>query len=212
MPATIKPQPVRNVSPLTGIILAGGQSSRMGQAKGWLPWGEQTLLQHVAGSLAPGLSPLIVVGGKGNELPPLPPGAIIAHDAEPDQGPLLGFQAGLFLAPIDRPIFLTGCDYPFINWDIVRHLATDLKGFDAVVLRDHEQAHPLVAIYQPGIETMVAKTIASGRRSLHALLERLQVRWIENEEWRQVDPSGRVLWNVNTPEEYQAALIAFTSS
>jgi molybdopterin-guanine dinucleotide biosynthesis protein A len=211
MSAQLHDQVREKGSALAGIILAGGQSSRMGQSKVWLPWGEQTLLQHIASTLRPQVDPLIVVGGQGQELPALPPGAILAYDAEADQGPLVGLLAGLLLAP-DRSVFVTGCDYPFIVGEVVTQLAAELKDFDAVVPRWQGQAHPLVAVYRAGIRPMVEATRANGKRSLHALLGLLHVRWVEDEEWRELDPSGRMLWNVNTPEEYQAALTAFTSS
>lgn len=211
MSAQLHDQVTEKDSPLAGIILAGGRSSRMGQAKVWLPWGKQTLLQHIANMLRPHVDPLIVVGGQRQELPSLPTGAILAYDAEADQGPLVGLLAGLLLVP-DRPVFVTGCDYPFIDGRVVNHLAAELKDFDAVVPRWHGQAHPLVAVYRAGIRPMVEATMANGKRSLHALLGLLHVRWVEDEEWRGLDPSGRMLWNVNTAEEYQAALAAFTSS
>jgi molybdopterin-guanine dinucleotide biosynthesis protein A len=201
---------------LAGIILAGGKSSRMGTAKSELPWGDQTLLQHIANILYPTVNPLIIVSGKDQdskfEIRNSKFEIIFAHDDQPDQGPLIGMLAGLTLAPRDRPIFVTGCDYPFVDLEAVRYLAGELQDFEAIIPKSQGQAHPLVGVYQSSIQPIVEKTIARGERSLHGLLAELRVRWVEDDEWRAIDPNGRMLWNVNTPEEYQAALAAFASS
>src|SRR5262245_46114604 len=78
-----------------GVVLCGGQSSRMGRPKAWLPIGGETMLGRVVRLLGEVVSPLVVVAAPGQELPPLPPGVTVVRDPERGRGPLQGLAAGL---------------------------------------------------------------------------------------------------------------------
>ena len=78
-----------------GVILCGGRSSRMGRAKAWLPFGEETMLQRIVRILRTIVDPIVVVAASGQEIPPLPADVLIARDPEDGRGPLQGLAAGL---------------------------------------------------------------------------------------------------------------------
>jgi molybdopterin-guanine dinucleotide biosynthesis protein A len=191
---------------VTGVILAGGRSSRMGRDKAWLPWHGHTLLQQITQELLLQVNPLMVVAQAGQHLPQLPQEVDICQDQEPDQGPLRGLHAALQEAPKDRPVFVTGCDYPFIGQLQVGRLAREMGDWDAVVPRLRGQAHPLAGLYQPRVLPMMAKLLAREQRSLHALLDQVRVHWIGAWAFAAFDPRGQALVNINTPEDYQLAL------
>jgi molybdopterin-guanine dinucleotide biosynthesis protein A len=195
--------------PVAGIILAGGRSRRMGVDKATLDWHGQPLLNHVVKVLAPQVSPLVLAvkpDQDGTDL--LLPAVTICPDETSYQGPLLAFQHAQLLVPRSCPVFLTGCDYPCLSGDIVETLHSRLGTFDAVVPRVGGHAHPLLAVYQPSIRLALDAVIKAGKQSMKALLDVLEVRWIDDEEWATLDPHQTILRNVNTPEDYADALEA----
>ena len=78
-----------------GIILCGGQSSRMGRPKAWLPFGDELMLPRVARLLSEVVAPIVVVAAPGQDVPPVPPEIEIVRDEEKGRGPLQGLAAGL---------------------------------------------------------------------------------------------------------------------
>ncbi|HQR06201.1 MAG TPA: molybdenum cofactor guanylyltransferase [Gemmatales bacterium] len=192
-------------SSVTGIILAGGASRRMGRAKALLPWGNSTLLQHLTNTLVSRVDPFIIVSNGQMALPTLPLQVQLVNDTIPHQGPLAGFSHGLKVAPEDRPVFLTGCDFPFIQPSIIDYLLDQLEGADAIVAQSANILQPLIGLYQSRIIHTVNHLIETGTRSLTALLEMIDCKTISEAEWRRVDPSCQMLVNINTPEEYELA-------
>src|SRR5437763_186942 len=82
-----------------GIILCGGQSSRMGRPKEWLPFGDELMLPRMVRLMSEAVSPIVVVAAVGQQLPPLPTDVIETQDRQPDRGPLQGLAAGLTALP-----------------------------------------------------------------------------------------------------------------
>src|SRR3954470_16085289 len=78
-----------------GMILCGGQSTRMGRPKAWLPFAGEWMLPRVARLLGEAVTPLVVVAAPDQDVPPLPSGITIVRDEESGRGPLQGVQAGL---------------------------------------------------------------------------------------------------------------------
>src|SRR5437762_14093347 len=106
-----------------GVILCGGQSSRMGRPKAWLPFGGEFMLPRVARLLGEVVSPLVVVAAPDQDVPPLPPGVAIVRDEEKGRGPLQGLAAGLkALRGRAEAAYLSSCDVPFLRPAFVRRM------------------------------------------------------------------------------------------
>src|SRR5260221_1577568 len=182
-------------TPVSGIILAGGASSRMGQAKAYLPWGTSTLLEYLSERLLSRLKPLVIVCESRMPFPGLSPEAQLVFDPIVHLGPLAGFSNGLKQLPTDRPVFLTGCDFPFLNSSIVDFLLERLEGADAVVVHWQNYHQPLAGLYHPRIAQTVAQQTATGKRSMMELLKQIQSKIVPESDWLNFDPSGRMLMN-----------------
>src|SRR5258708_7207837 len=131
-----------------GVVLCGGQSTRMGSSKALLPFGPETMLQRVVRLLGTVASPLVVVAAPGQELPPLPASVCGARDTHEGQGPLEGLRAGLQALPASVEIaYVTGCDAPLLVPRLVEYLVQQLGDYDAVVLEIDGFVHPLSAVY-----------------------------------------------------------------
>jgi len=193
---------------LGGIILCGGKSARMGSDKAWLPVGHEHMLQRVAGVVQAAASPTVVVAGQGQRLPELGKGVEIATDRYPDRGPLEGLLSGLELVSSRcEAVFVTGCDYPFLDPGLVSFFAERFGDAEAVMARVAGQLHPLAALYRVSVVEQARELYATHRRSMHALAERCVAHVVESEELVSAPGGTSSFINVNTPAEYESALV-----
>jgi molybdopterin-guanine dinucleotide biosynthesis protein A len=190
-----------------GIVLCGGQSSRMGRPKAGLPFAGETMLPRVVRLLGEVVHPLVVVAAPDQELPPLPADVQITRDEERGRGPLQGLAAGLAaLRGRADAAYLSSCDVPFLRPAFVGRLI-DLLGEQAICVPhvgDHH--HPLAAVYRLDVADAVAELLAANRLRPFFLFEKVPTRVVEAAELADVDPTFQTLRNLNTPEDYEAAL------
>ena len=187
----------------TAIVLAGGRSSRMGRDKAWLPIAGQPLVARVAALLDALVDEVVVVAAPGQRLPPVP--ARIARDAVPWEGPARGLQEGLLRASGDVA-FVTACDAAFLQPSLIRHLLSRIPGHDVVVPCWHGRWQPLHAVYRVSVLPVLSALLAEGERRPAALFDRVRTCRVEAQEVLRFDPEGFSFWNINTPEDYVAAL------
>jgi molybdenum cofactor guanylyltransferase len=190
-----------------GVVLCGGGSSRMGQPKAWLPFGDEIMLTRVVRLLGEAVDPVAVVAAPDQNVPPLPENILIVRDEVKGRGPLQGLAAGLnaLRGQVDA-IYLSSCDAPFLRPAFVRRLI-DLLG-DAIICVPHvgDYYHPLAAVYRLEVADAVARLLAEDRLRPSLLFTDLPTRIVEAAELADVDPTFESLRNLNTPEEYEAAL------
>jgi molybdopterin-guanine dinucleotide biosynthesis protein A len=190
-----------------GIILCGGQSTRMGKPKAWLPFGGELMLQRVVRLLSGVVRPVVVVAAPDQDVPPLPSEVRLARDDERGRGPLQGLAAGLrALQGEADAAYVSSCDVPFLRPEFVRRLIMLLGDHAACVPRIGEHYHPLSAVYRLEVLLIVEGLLKDNRLGVHSLFEAVETRVVEAEELTDVDPQLQSLRNSNTPEEYQEAL------
>ncbi|HEX4588477.1 MAG TPA: molybdenum cofactor guanylyltransferase [Gemmataceae bacterium] len=189
-----------------GIVLCGGKSSRMGQAKAWLPFGGEFMLPRVVRLLSEVVSPIIVVSSPGQELPPLPADTVVAHDPQPDLGPLQGLAAGLRAVNGAHAAYVSSCDVPLLLPAFVRRMIDLLGDFDAAIPDVAGRLHPLAAVYQIQAAAVAERLLSTGERRLTSLSALLRTRIVPAAELADADPDFFSLRNVNTPADLAAAL------
>src|SRR5436305_7588658 len=154
-----------------GVVLCGGQSSRMGRPKAWLPFGGELMLPRVVRLLGEVVTPLVVVAAPGQDVPPLPAEVEIVRDPERGRGPLQGLAAGLTaLRGRADAAYLSSCDVPFLRPAFVRRLIDLLGDAPICVPRVNGYHHPLAAVYRLEVADAVARLLAEDRRRASALL------------------------------------------
>jgi molybdopterin-guanine dinucleotide biosynthesis protein A len=190
-----------------GIVLAGGQSTRMGTAKALLPFGPETMLQRVVRLLGTTVSPVVTVAARDQELPPLPTGTIVARDERDARGPLEGLRAGLKALPdsVDAA-YVTSCDVPLLVPAFVEHMLSLLGEHDIAVMEIDGFTHPLSAVYRRSVLPQVESLLAQDRLRPVFLFDAVNTRRVSPDEMRVADPDLRTLRNLNTREDYEAAL------
>ena len=184
----------------TALILAGGDSSRMGQDKAMLVLDGRTLLERVTATMQQ-VFPKVIVSVRelraGVEL-------LQVCDEVPASGPLAGLVAGL--AQAGTPwVFTVACDMPFVTEAVVTRLASYRSGQQAVVPVIAGYAQPLAACYAKSALEVMRETLAEGDRSLRSVLQKLDVRYVSEAELRDADPQLRSFFDLDTPQDFEAA-------
>jgi molybdopterin-guanine dinucleotide biosynthesis protein A len=193
-----------------GIVLCGGQSKRMGRAKAWLPFAGEILLPRVVRLLHQAVEPVVVVAAPDQEVPPLPADVAVVRDAARGRGPLQGLAAGLqALAGRAEAAYLSSCDVPLLRPAFVRRLVELLGGHAVCVPRAGGYHHPLAAVYRLEVAGAVERLLAEDRLRPFFLFEAVPTRVVEAAELTDVDPALESLRNLNTLEDYEAALRDF---
>ncbi|MCC6558235.1 MAG: molybdenum cofactor guanylyltransferase [Polyangiaceae bacterium] len=199
---------------LGAVVLCGGRSSRMGRPKAWLPFGDEVLLQRVVRRVSEAAWPIAVVAAPDQDVPPLPPDALLVRDPVEGRGPLQGLAAGLeALAPVAERAFVSSTDAPFIHPALIRRLA-DLQagGFAIAVPREDRHHHPLTAVYACAVRAEARALLAADRLRPFFLFERVPTLFADldlllaDPRLAAADPALLSLRNLNTPEDYAAAL------
>lgn len=190
-----------------GVVLCGGQSSRMGQPKAWLPFGDERMLPRVVRLLGEAVSPIVVVAAPDQELPLLAPQIEIVRDPEPGRGPLQGLAAGLeALRGRTDAAYVSSCDVPFLRPGFVRRLIELLDHFAICVPAVGGHRHPLAAVYRIAVADVAARLLTEDRLRTGILFEEMPTRIVRPEELMDVDPMFQSLCNLNTLADYEAAL------
>ena len=196
---------------MAAIILAGGESRRMGRNKAFLDLGGLPLLGHVLRTLSPVCGEVLVVARDPEAYPGV--GVRVVGDLVPGAGPLGGLYTGL-RASADAVNFCVACDMPLVRAEVVRRLLGMLAGHDAVVPvlpapGGGERPEPLHAVYHRRVAAEAEARLRRGPASLRSLLRGLEVRWVRAHEIRSLDPRLDSFRNVNTPEEYRRLVREF---
>lgn len=188
------------IQDLCAVILAGGQSRRMGFNKALLRIGGRPLIQVVLECVRPLTDEVLVSSNdqRAYEFLGLP----IVPDIFKNQGPLAGLHAAMLLS--SRSLFsLLACDMPNLHEPLLRHLALSAEGFDAVIPRTTDGGnHPLCAIYRktcfPAIERNLRKGV---NRVIDIFTEsHLRVQWLDV---AAAGFSDLDLANINSPEDLE---------
>jgi len=190
-----------------GVVLCGGKSTRMGVAKALLPFGPETMLQRVVRLLGTTVSPIVAVAARDQELPALPAAVIVARDEREARGPLEGLRAGLKALPESvGAAYVTSCDVPLLEPAFVEHLLALLGDHDIAVMEIDGFTHPLSAVYRRAVLPQVESLLAQDRLRPVFLFDAVRTRRVSPDEMRGADPDLRTLRNLNTREDYEAAL------
>lgn len=190
------------IAECTALILAGGESRRMGQDKASLVLDGQTLLQSVAATLQPLFAEVIVSVRQPRPEIGLPQ----VCDAPGQVGPLAGLAAGLDRAA--HPwLFAAACDMPFLTSPLIEYLARQRADWQAVVPMVGGHPQPLAAFYARSSRGEVRRLLGgNGKHSLRALLEGLRVRYVDEAELLKADPQLRSFFDLDTPQDVARAM------
>ncbi len=179
----------------------------MGAPKATLPFGPETMLQRVVRVLGSVVSPIVAVAARDQVLPELPKNVIVTRDEREAKGPLEGLRAGLAALPTSVEFaYATSCDVPLLVPGFVERMIELLGNHDIAVVEIDGFQHPLSAVYRRGVLPEVESLLAQDRLRPVFLFDAVHTRRVRPEELAGVDPELQTLRNLNTREDYLAAL------
>lgn len=188
---------------MTSIVLAGGESRRMGRDKAFLTLDGVSLIEHVLRALR-GVFPRTIIVTN-NPSAYVSYDAVIVTDAVDKQCPLTGIYSGL-LHSKDEYNFVAACDMPFLNPDLITYMAGLVNGYDIVVpMMDGKNVEPLHAIYSKKLLPIIAKRLQADERKIQGIFKEARVKYVTETEIDRYDPERRSFRNINTLDEYKEA-------
>lgn len=179
---------------MTGIILAGGQSKRLGVDKAELIVGGRSILERTVLILKQIFAEVIVVSNVYRDI--AAEDAIQVKDIAGPKGALGGIYTGLYHASYDRS-FITACDMPYIKPQLVRLLAKRRQK-DVVVPRVNGNFEPLFAVYSNPCIPIIEQMISCDILKISDLYEKCSVEYVEEESLRKVDKNLKSFININS--------------
>jgi molybdopterin-guanine dinucleotide biosynthesis protein A len=188
--------------PITGVILAGGKSDRMGQNKALMSLDGHRLVDRVVDVLRAVFANLLVVTNSPELYADL--GLRMVGDVYPDKGALGGIYSAVH--HVATPYcFIVACDMPFLNPTVMRYLIAQIDAYDVVMPDIHGETEPLHAIYGKACLAPIHRRIEANRLKITGFLPEVRVRMVTATELQPLDPDLLTFQNLNTPEDFQAA-------
>ena len=189
---------------LTVVVQAGGESRRMRQDKGLVPFLGRTLIERVIDRVSPAADELIVTTNNLDEYKFL--GLPLYSDLIQGTGALGGLYTALHAAGHPR-VAVVACDMPFASPKLLRRALMHLITMDvaAVVPRSQAGLEPFHAVYDRTCLPYIYTALQAQKRRLDSWFHTVKLYQMPWETVLQIEPSGRVFMNLNTPEELAAA-------
>jgi molybdopterin-guanine dinucleotide biosynthesis protein A len=176
------------------LVLAGGDSRRMGRPKAWLEVGETYLLRYVADRLAPAFSEVVVSFAEPEQLEEPVPYRIV-FDRKPSAGPLAGLEAGL-VAARNEVIFAVACDMPYVTQQVAQVAVAAARGCDAAIPRINGRPEPVCGAYRRSALPAITGALNTGRFKTADIAGELEITWLEG-----LDP--QLFRSLNTPHDLE---------
>jgi len=184
---------------LTGVILAGGRSSRMGYNKALLHIGGKTIIERVLISLKEVTNSLLIVTNSPEEYAFL--NIPMKQDILPGKGSFGGIYTAMLFS--DTPyILVVACDMPFLSSNFLRYMVQLKVGYDIVTPKHSVGYEPLCAIYAKTCIPKIKNMLNEGELKITELFPVVRMRYIEEEEIKIYNSSGMLFFNVNTQKDY----------
>lgn len=189
--------------PVTGVIVAGGKSTRFGSDKASAVVAGRTLLEWVMRGVAPACEAVVVVRAKAQELPAFAADVpvTVVEDLYEAKGPLAGLVAGF--GAVSTPLaFAASCDVPLVRPALVSGLAALAEGYDIVVPHVDGFPQPLLAVYRAGVcLPAFRQSVDEDRLKITVAFAGLRVRPARESDLRALDPGLESFRNVNRSDD-----------
>lgn len=182
---------------MTGLVLAGGRSRRMGRDKALIEVAGNALILRVGRVVERVCDRVLVASGAGQRYEV---GWEQVPDVAPDAGPLAGILAGLEAADTDL-VAVVAVDMPYANSQVLQLMAGEWMGEAAVIPLVDERIQPLHGVYATAAAPSFRRLVEDGKRSVVPALSEVGARVVGEEIWGEADPEGRFARNVNRPED-----------
>jgi molybdopterin-guanine dinucleotide biosynthesis protein A len=188
---------------VTGVVQAGGRSTRMGgEPKALIELGGRRIVERAVAALTPVVDEVLVVTNTPDLYAFL--GLPMVGDVFPDHGSLGGIYSGLKAAPGDAA-FTVACDMPFLRADVARLVVARAAEADVVIPRVGEQLETMHAVYAKACLPHIEERLRAKRLKIVGFFEAVRVLEIPEADVRALADPDVVFMNENTPDELARA-------
>ena len=183
---------------ISGFILAGGKSRRMGTDKALLSFQGKPLLEHMIGLIVPSCNEVFISGQNsdyaGFDVEMIP-------DLYSDCGPIAGIFSALTYSGSDWNLMVS-VDVPFVNEELFHLLISNIGVYDCIIPQHTSGVEPLIALYNRRTLPIIEEMIKSGDYRLTNLLSKIDTRYVDCSHLIKKYP--RLFVNINRMEDYQS--------
>ena len=190
-------KPIKYNIPL--VIFAGGKSSRMGQDKALLPFGEYDTLSEFQHKRLSQLFKKVYISAKENKFDFK---TDIIEDRYKDNSPLVGIISIFETLKVDK-VFILSVDAPFVNKEVIDKLINSNNRFDAVVAKSKSGVQPLCGVYKRSVLPIAQEHLKNKNHRLQSLLKKVETQFVPFED-------DTLFLNLNHPHEYEKAQKSLT--
>jgi len=187
-----------NKSDISGFILAGGKSSRMGTDKALLVFQEEPLLKHMIKLIEP-FCDNIAISGQNSDYSIF--GVEMIPDLYSDCGPIAGIYSSLHHSLTNWNL-LVSVDVPFVNEELFLFLISNIGEYDCIIPKHTSGVEPLIGLYHRRTLPVIKEMITSGDYKLTNLLSKLNTRYLNCNILIEKYP--RLFMNINRLEDYHS--------
>ncbi len=203
-PALVAPRARESLPlPVTGLILCGGRSKRMGRPKAFLPFARRTIIEHILNTIRNLFDEIFLVTNDPDSCSHL--SVNVVKDILPYRGPLGGILSGLLVSK-NPHAFVLACDMPLVSRQLLRSMSSERHQADVVVLAHKGVIEPLLGIYSQNLIKPLEESLFAGNLTVADFLVGLKAKTWELDT--SALPAGELppYFNVNTPQDYSRVL------
>jgi len=183
---------------ISGVILSGGKSIRMGKNKAFIQVEGVPIIERIHNLFRKLFWEVIIVTNEKDLFSNFD--AKIFSDLIPDKGALGGLYTGIVFSSFYYS-FCVACDMPFIKKSLVQYLIENAANEDVIVPRTKDGLQPLHAIYSKNCVDAIRRSIEEGKSKIIDIYDQVNVKIVDEKDFLCFDPGRESFINVNTPEE-----------
>ncbi|NLB73065.1 MAG: molybdenum cofactor guanylyltransferase [Firmicutes bacterium] len=183
---------------ITGAVLAGGKSRRMGLDKPSIVVDGRQMIMYVVDALREAFSDILIVAKNADDFHV--PGVRTIGDCIEGNGPLVGIYSALSVCKTPY-CFVIACDMPCADSNLIRWMVTGCDGYDIFIPRLGSYLEPLFALYSRKCMAPIRDSLAKGDYRVRSVFSKVNIGYADETDIRAIDPELRSFVNINTKED-----------
>lgn len=180
---------------LTGIILAGGKSSRMGEDKGLMLFEDKPMIQYIIEVVKPLVKNIIIIANN-KEYEQF--GYSVYEDLIKDKGPLAGIYTGLKHSRTEKNLVLS-CDVPFVDTNILNLLLDKCSDVDIVIPEKEGRTHQLIGVYDKNCIDTFKDDLDNNQLKMKLAIKKMKFRVVDANNME-----NKIFNNINSKNDIEA--------
>lgn len=188
---------------ITGVVLAGGKSGRMGLDKASIIVDGRQMIMYVVDALRKVFFDILISAKNAEDFHI--PGIKTIGDCIEGSGPLVGIYSALSVS--ESPYcFVVACDMPCADPDLIKWMSTVCNGYDVFIPRIGSFVEPLFALYSKKCMGPIKDSLLTRNYHVRSIFSKVNVGYANEDDIRKIDPELRSFMNINTEEDLKALL------